>query len=137
MKVSSADSTKSRILIIDDDNAILTSQQRLLERAGYEVRVAGGPYEGLDLTRDWHPDLVLLDLLMPTVTGFEAIHVFRKKPSTKDATLVAFSGVITDEEAHRFRRIGFDAVLPKPLAAADVLSRIGRLLAARADRNVA
>ena len=47
----------TRILIIDDDDAVLTAQQRLLACAGYDVRVAGGPYEGLDVPRPTHHDL--------------------------------------------------------------------------------
>ena len=128
---------KVRILIVDDDNAILMSHQRLLERAGFEVRVAGGPYEGLDDTREWRPDLVLLDLVMPTVSGFEAIRVFKQKPSMQGALIVAFGGLVTDAEAHRFRRIGFDAVLPKPLLPEDVIARIGLLLADRENRQIA
>jgi CheY-like chemotaxis protein len=122
---------KVRILIVDDDDQVRAGHQRLLERAGYEVRTSRSPFEGLELARDWSPDVVLLDLVMPTVSGFEAIKVFKKKPSTKDALLIAFSGMISEDEVERFRRIGFDEILPKPVRAEDLAARIGGFLARR------
>lgn len=123
--------SKLRILIIDDDNAVLRAHERLLERAGHEVRVSAGAFEGLDITRDWQPDLILLDLLMPAVSGLEAVRVFRKKPWTRDAILVAFSGVVEDEEVERYRRLGFDEILPKPVGPHMLAARIDAIVARR------
>ena len=66
-----------------------------------------------------------------TVSGFEAAKVFKKKATTKDALLIAFSGMIAEAEVDRFRRIGFDEVLPKPVRAEDLAARIGAFLARR------
>jgi len=122
---------RGRILIIDDDDHVRNAHQQLLERAGYDVRTTRTPFEGLDATRDWFPDVILLDLVMPTVSGFEAVNVFKKKPSTKGALLVAFSGLIAEEEVDRFRRIGFDEILPKPVPAESLVSRIEAFRARR------
>ncbi|HEY7236089.1 MAG TPA: response regulator [Gemmatimonadaceae bacterium] len=122
------EATRGRILIIDDDDDVRSAHQRLLERAGYDVRTSRSPYEGLDLAREWPPDLVMLDLMMPTVSGFEAVKVFRKRDSTKGAFLVAFSGMITESELDRFKRIGFDEILPKPVRPEELAVRIGSFL---------
>lgn len=122
------DVTRGRILIIDDDDDVRSAHQKLLERAGYDVRTSRSPYEGLDLARDWPPDVVMLDLMMPTVSGFEAVKVFRKRDSTKGALLVAFSGMIADSELDRFKRIGFDEILPKPVRPEELAMRIGSFL---------
>src|ERR1051325_12226321 len=98
---------KGRILVIDEDDAVRAAYERLLAHAGYDVRAARSPYEGLENTGDWKPDVILLDLAMPTISGFEGAKVFKKKPSTRDAILVAFSGMISDDEVTRFRRFGF------------------------------
>jgi len=124
--------SRGRILVIDDDDAVRAAYERLLAHAGYDVRAARSPYEGLENTGDWKPDVILLDLAMPTISGFEGAKVFKKKPSTRDAILVAFSGMISDDEVTRFRRIGFDEVLPKPVAAIMVVERIESFLARRA-----
>jgi DNA-binding response OmpR family regulator len=118
------DEARGRILIIDDDDHVRDAQTQLLERAGYDVRTSRTPYEGLEATRDWFPDVILLDLVMPTVSGFEAVAVFKKKASTKGALLVAFSGLIAEDEVDRFRRIGFHEILPKSVPAASLVSRI-------------
>jgi DNA-binding response OmpR family regulator len=115
---------RGRILIVDDDDQVRAAYQRVLEHAGYDVRTSRTPFEGLDATRDWHPDVILLDLVMPTASGFEAVNVFKKKPSTKGALLVAFSGLITADEVDRFRKIGFDEILPKPVSADALVIRI-------------
>jgi CheY-like chemotaxis protein len=123
---------KGRILVIDDDQAVRSAYERLLSHAGYDVRAASSPYEGLESVGDWKPDVILLDLAMPTISGFEGAKVFKKKPATRDAILVAFSGMISDDEVTRFRRIGFDEVLPKPVAAIMIVERIESFLARRA-----
>jgi DNA-binding response OmpR family regulator len=127
------DATKGRILIVDDDEHVRVAHQRLLEKAGYDVRVSRSPFEGLEMVQDWPPDVVLLDLVMPTVSGFEAVKVFRKKPTTKGALLIAFSGMIAEAEVERFRRIGFDEVLPKPVRAEDLAARIGAFIRRKAS----
>ena len=126
---------KGRVLIIDDDVAVRTAYDRLLGGAGYDVRVAQSPYEGLEATGDWRPDLILLDLLMPTISGFEAVKVFKKKASTRDAILVAFSAMISDDELPRFRRIGFDEVLPKPAVATVLIERLKTFLERRPPKD--
>jgi len=126
------DAPKGRILIVDDDEHVRVAHQRLLEKAGYDVRTSRSPFEGLEMVRDWPPDVVLLDLVMPTVSGFEAVKVFKKKPMTKGALLIAFSGMISESEVERFRRIGFDEILPKPVRAEDLAARIGAFIRRRA-----
>jgi DNA-binding response OmpR family regulator len=120
-----------RILIVDDDEAVRAAYERLLTKSGFEVRVVRSPYEGLEITREWTPDVILLDLVMPTISGFEAIKVFRKKVSTRDAVLVAFSAMIGQEEEGRLRRIGFDEVLPKPALGISLVERISQFLERR------
>lgn len=127
------DATRKRILIIDDDQAVRRAHQRLLERAGYEVREASSAFAGLDLAREWPPDLIMLDIAMPTVSGLEALKVLKAKPATKGALIIAFSAFITDDESERYRRIGFDDILPKPIAAPELLSRLAVFLR---DRDV-
>jgi len=126
------DEKRSRGLIIDDDEAVRTAYKRLLTEADFDVRVAQAPYEGLEATTDWPPDVIILDLLMPAVSGFDGPKLFKKNARTRGAILVACSGVISDEEVTRFRRIGFDEILPKPVAAFALVQRVRGFLANRA-----
>ena len=130
-----ADATNGRILIIDDNDAVRIAHQRLLERAGYEVRVAASAFAGLELATEWPPDVIMLDIAMPTVSGLEALKIFKTKPATRGAHIVAFSGFITDDELDRFRRIGFDDVLPKPIDADSLAKRIATFFRDRKARD--
>ena len=125
------ESKKVRVLIIDDDKAVRLSQLRLLERAGYDVRAAPSAFEGLDMSRDWSPDLIMLDIAMPTVSGFDALKILKTQPATRGALIVAFSAFITEDEVTRFRRIGFDDIVPKPTSADALLHRIAALIRGR------
>lgn len=135
-EVAGGANAKGRILIIDDDQAVRLVHQRVLQRAGYEVREAASAFAGLDTARDWSPDLIMLDIAMPTVSGLEALKVLKTKPATRGALILAFSAFITDDEGDRFRRIGFDDILPKPIAAEELLSRIATALRERKFREL-
>jgi DNA-binding response OmpR family regulator len=113
-----------RVLIVDDNDAVCLAHRRVLSRAGYDVRVGSTLQEGIDATHDWMPDIILLDLLMPAHNGFEGVKLFREQAATRAALLVAFSGIVTDDERERFRALGFDEILPKPLAVAELVQRL-------------
>jgi CheY-like chemotaxis protein len=126
-----SDGPKNRILIIDDDQAVRVAHQRMLERAGYDVRAASAPFEGLEMAADWPPDLIMLDLVMPVVSGFEALKMLKSKPATRGALVVAFSGLVDEDDSARLRRIGFDAVLAKPVDGPGLADRVAAILAMR------
>lgn len=126
--------TGARILIVDDNPAVRLAHQRMIERLGYSVRLAASPAEGLAACADWTPDVILLDLLMPAQSGFEAVKLFKQNPATARAQLVAFSGIASEDEIARFRQLGFDEILPKPVTAAELGQRLERLLRPRESR---
>lgn len=126
-----ASPARRRVLIIDDDADVATATQRVMEHAGYDTRVASSALNGLELARHSPPDVVLLDLNMPTFDGFDAVHVLRTEPSTRDAVVVAFSGVLAGHDTKRLQRMGFDHILPKPVEPAELVKRIAKYLRAR------
>ena len=79
---------KGRILVIDDDDAVRAAYERLLAHAGYDVRAARSPYEGLENTGDWKPDVILLDLAMPTISGLRERRSSRRSraPATRSSS---------------------------------------------------
>jgi two-component system cell cycle response regulator DivK len=127
-KTKTASDHPAHILIIDDDEHVRAAHGQMLERAGHDVRAVGSVQSGIETARDWQPDMILLDLVMPDVRGMEALKRVKADPATRDAIVVAFSGVLVEGDAERFRELGFDAILPKPLDVANLVSRIGELL---------
>jgi signal transduction histidine kinase/CheY-like chemotaxis protein len=121
-----------RVLAIDDDPAVLEVVRRALSRAGFEVMTARGGAEGLEIARSERPGLIVVDLLMPEVDGFEVIARLRADAATKDAAiLVLTSREVTPEEKVRLNG-KVAAILRKgEPAGADLLAWVRRIDAAR------
>ena len=105
-----------RTLVIDDEPAMLRSTARLLKRSAphLEVRLACGPLEGLREVAEYAPDVVLLDMFMPELTGTELCVRIKQEPSTSGVLVVGFSGRRDPSLEADFARAGAVAVLDKP-----------------------
>lgn len=127
----------ARILVIDDDPAVLSTVRRILERAGHEVLDAQDGREGLSLARREDPDLIITDLIMPEMEGIETIRTLREElPGVK---IIAVSGggamgpgtYLTDAEI-----LGADRALAKPFTPAQLVDLVESLLMEEEDRAV-
>jgi two-component system response regulator MprA len=123
---------RERILVVDDDGAITTALQRALSFEGYAVETAHDGEEGLRKARDAAPDLVILDLLMPGLDGFEVCRRLRAADDTPILILTA-----RDEVADRVRGLdlGADDYLVKPFASDELLARVRALLRRREPKE--
>jgi two-component system response regulator MprA len=123
---------KERILVIDDDEAITTALRRALAFEGYSVDVAFDGEEGLRKVRDAAPDLIILDILMPGIDGFEVCRRLRAGDDTPILMLTA-----RDDVADRVRGLdaGADDYLVKPFAPDELLARVRALLRRREPRE--
>jgi len=83
----------ARIVVIDDDPDIVAFLKTTLKIKGYEVTVAYDGEDGLRLLQSIHPDLLILDLMMPKVSGLEVMHRMREDPQMRDIPIVIFSAV--------------------------------------------
>jgi two-component system CheB/CheR fusion protein len=119
-----------RILIVDDNIDAAETLCKLLESLGeQQVHTASSGIEALEKASDLHPDIVLLDLMMPEVDGFEVARRIRSQPWGKDVLLVALSGWGQEEHRRKAREVGFDRHLTKPveLATLQTVLRTGAL----------
>ena len=122
---------KERVLVIDDDEAITTALRRALSFSGYLVDAANDGDEGLRRVRDARPDLVILDILMPGIDGFEVCRRIRQADEVPILMLTA-----RDDVADRVRGLdsGADDYLIKPFAPDELLARV-RALLRRGERH--
>jgi PAS domain S-box-containing protein len=103
-----------RILVVDDNRDAADSLAMMLRLTGHETRTAHDGLAALEAGADFRPDLVLLDIGMPRLNGYEAARRIRREPWGRAAFLVALTGWGQDEDRRRSREAGFDAHLTKP-----------------------
>ncbi|HUG23980.1 response regulator transcription factor [Piscinibacter sp.] len=116
------------ILIADDDQTIVVSLQYLLEQAGYQVVVAHDGQEALDAMRRHVPDLLLLDVMMPRLSGYDVCERIRESPTWRHVRILMLTAMGGEIEARKGLALGADDYMTKPFATQDLLSRIKRLL---------
>ena len=110
------------ILVADDDPDILSIVSMSLETQGYTVYKATNGREAVDLARQHHPDLVLMDMMMPVVSGYEAVGELKADASTKDITIVGLSAKAMATDMERATDVGIDGYITKPFRIAQVLT---------------
>jgi len=104
-----------RVLIVDDSEDGAESLAMLLQLSGHETHVAHDGVEAIEAAEKLHPDILLLDIGLPRLNGYEVCHRLRKEPWAKNLVLVALTGWGQEEDRHRSREAGFDAHLVKPV----------------------
>ncbi|GAB6050196.1 hypothetical protein JCM16106_10420 [Hydrogenophilus islandicus] len=119
-----------KILVVDDEEAISLALEFLLQRAGYEVAVASEGNEALEKVVTWHPDLVLLDIMMPGKDGFEVCQAVRERSDLPRQPKI-FMLTAKGREIDRTKglAVGADDYLVKPFSTEELLERVARHLA--------
>lgn len=117
-----------KILIVDDDVNILLSLEYLLKRKGYQVFIARNGQEALSLYRQEQPALVLLDIMMPDVDGFEVCE--KIKAMAAPAKVIFLSAKSKKSDIDRGYAVGADLYLLKPFSTRELVAEIKNLLAA-------
>jgi CheY-like chemotaxis protein len=110
------------ILVADDDPDILSIVSMSLETQGYTVHKATNGREAVDLARQHHPDLILMDMMMPVVSGYEAVGELKADAATKDIVIVGLSAKAMATDMERATDVGIDGYITKPFRIAQVLS---------------
>jgi two-component system cell cycle response regulator DivK len=117
-----------KILYVEDHPAQRDIMAQMLELSGYEVAVASDGLDGLEQVRSWGPDLVLMDLRMPRMDGFEATRELRKDPTTANIPVIAISAWASAKHKERALEAGANEHFTKPVDLSKLLDTINRLL---------
>jgi signal transduction histidine kinase/DNA-binding response OmpR family regulator len=115
----------ARVLVVDDDDSIRSLLQQELGDAGYLIEEASNGKEALAKVRANRPDLIILDIMMPEMNGFDVAAVLKNDPQTMDIPIIVLS--IVQDKARGFR-IGVDRYLTKPIDTGILFNEIGSLL---------
>ena len=116
------------ILLVEDTQDNRAIVELILRDAGHTVLSVGDGESGLAAAAALHPDLILMDLALPCVDGWEATRRLKADPVTRDIPVVAFTAHVLQEDADRAREAGCVAVIAKPFEINTLLSQIDTLV---------
>ena len=119
------------ILIADDEPNIVISLEYLLQREGYQVLVARDGQAALDTIALIPPDLVLLDVMLPKLSGYEVCQKIRENPATRGIRIVMLTAKGRDVERSKGIALGADAYVTKPFSTRELLQHISAQLEGR------
>jgi CheY-like chemotaxis protein/two-component sensor histidine kinase len=119
------DGKNATILVVDDDDSIRSLLHQELSDAGYLIEEASNGKEALESIRKNRPDLIILDVMMPEINGFDVAAILKNDPQTMDIPIIVLS--IVQDKARGFR-IGVDRYLTKPIDTAQLFAEVGILL---------
>ena len=117
-----------KILIVDDEPSIIVALQFLMEENGYNTLVAFSGEEAMEAVAKHHPDLILLDVMLPVVDGFEVCQRVRENPEWKDTRIVLLTALGSDANITKGLDLGADAYVIKPFSNADLVAKVKDLL---------
>lgn len=114
-----------RILLVEDDDAIANVYLMRLQAEGFDVRRVGNGEDALAAALSYKPDLVLLDVMMPKVSGFDVLDILRNTPETANLKIIMLTALSQDSDKQRAVSLGVDDYLVKSqVVIADVIDRI-------------
>lgn len=124
------------ILVVDDQEDILQTTALVLRKGGYEVLMAPNGLEAMSVARSHRPDLILLDIEMPRMDGWETLRLLRLDETTRDLPVAMFTILFDLREKVRALKYGAQDYITKPFSVDDLLDRVGEILGGVAARGM-
>ena len=116
------------ILIVEDEPGVVVALQFLLQQQGHKVLVAERGEDALELIYKYKPDLVLLDIMLPGISGWEVCEIIRLNPDYRDIKIVFLTARGDESEIARGLALGADAYITKPFSNEQLIAKINTLL---------
>lgn len=120
-----------RILIVEDERAVAHVLEDFLDSLGFATETVSDGQEAIERARRSQPDLIIMDLMMPRLTGGEAASMLKREPTTADIPILAISGVSGAQDFEDV--LAVDGILPKPFDLEDLEARVQDLLPSKSD----
>ena len=117
-----------RVLVVDDEPNIVMSLRFLMEREGFHVEVAASGQAAVAALGRQPADLVLLDVMMPELDGFEVCQRIRANPAWRDTKIVMLTAKGRDVERDKGLALGADAYVTKPFSTRDLVAKVKQML---------
>jgi DNA-binding response OmpR family regulator len=117
-----------KILIADDEPNIVVSLEFLMKQKGYVVRVVTNGEDALAAVGEFAPDLILLDVMMPRMSGYDVCQKVRENPSWAGIRIIMLSAKGRDVEVNKGMAVGADAYVTKPFSTKDLIAQVAQML---------
>lgn len=116
---------KKKILLVEDDEALANVYKSRLEIEGFETSWVGNGEDALVAARKFHPDLILLDAMMPKISGFDVLDILRNTPETANIHVIMLTALSQPKDKERAESLGVDDYLVKSqVVIGDVIERV-------------
>ncbi len=116
------------VLIVDDEPNIVVPIEFLMEQNGYSVLVAGSGEEALEIIAKHNPDLVLLDIMLPGIDGYEVCEIMRLDPKWQKIKIIFLTAKGRDVDVAKGMVLGADAYVIKPFSNVEIIENVRKLL---------
>jgi len=117
--------TKKKILLVEDDVALSTVYKSRMELEGFEIREVNNGEEALSAAIEFKPDLILLDAMMPKISGFDVLDILRNTPETANIRIIMLTALSQPKDKERAEALGVDDYLVKSqVVIGDVVERV-------------
>ena len=116
---------KKKILLVEDDMALSAVYRSRLEIEGFDVREANNGEDALSATVEYRPDLILLDVMMPKISGFDVLDILRNTPETANVRIIMLTALSQPKDRERAESLGVDDYMVKSqVVIGDVVARV-------------
>jgi excisionase family DNA binding protein len=130
------ESGKRKVLLVDDDVELVELMTKVLEEDGrFEVRVATTGFDAGMMVKDYRPDLIVLDVMLPDINGKEVCHRVRSDPSMEDVRILCISGMVEEDKISELKLAGADDFLHKPFEIEELIDRMCSMMEIEAMEN--
>ena len=117
------------VVVVDDEENVTRLMRRCLEPAGFEIHEAREGKSGIETALEVKPDVIIVDVRMPVVQGYDVCRYIKRHADTRDAKVIVMSGLMTDSDREWARHCGADDTILKPFNRDEVVSKIAGLVA--------
>lgn len=122
------DASKKTVLLVEDNEDNLVVYRTILDHVGYQVLEARDGEEGVNRAREEHPDLILMDISIPKIDGWEATRRLKADRATRDIPIIALTAHALEEDRERALAAGCDGYLAKPVEPRRVVEEVQRFV---------
>ena len=132
------ESGKRKVLLVDDDLELVEVMTKFLEEDGrFEVRVAGNGFDAGMMVKEYRPDIIVLDVMLPDINGKEVCHRVRADNTLEEVRILCISGMIEEDKIQELRLSGADEFMHKPFECEVLIDRMCSLLEMEPAAHVA